>query len=86
MEDYLYGRYTTLNDLKKRRDDTTKPYFIRERAARAMNEIIEQLKDKKLMALRERLIKAARAGDKHEEWKIANLMREHEGRETEEVE
>ena len=83
MEDHLYGRLTTLNKLRSVRDDHSQHWFTRQRADRAINLIREQLKDRKLMSLRERLIKATRAGDLHEVLKIECLIRDHEGQEKE---
>jgi hypothetical protein len=79
MENYMFGRQTTLNKLKSVRDDHTKPSFRRIQADQAMSKIIDQLKDKKLMALRESLIKATQAGDTHAAWKIENQIKAYEG-------
>lgn len=86
MENYLYGRQTTLSRLDEVRSDPTIDRFTRSRADKAYHEILGQLKDKKLMRLRERLIKATMAGDLHEVWKIENLMRSHEGKQQEKEE
>lgn len=83
MENYLHGRLTTLNRLNRDRNNPNLDAFTRNQADKAHKKITEQLKDKKLMALRERLIRAAQAGDKHAVWKISNQMREHEGGEIE---
>lgn len=85
MEDYLFGRLTTLNRLKKVRDDFSKHPFHRQQADKAMSKIKLQLKDKRLNAMRERLIKATRAGDLHEVWKIENLIKHHEHEEIDHV-
>lgn len=86
MEEQLHGRLTTLNKLKKDRDDYTLHPFNRLQADKAMHKIIDQLNDKELMSMRERLIQATRAGDLKEVWKIENQMRDHEGKETEQDE
>jgi hypothetical protein len=83
MEQHLYGRLTTLNKLKDMRDNPEIHPHHREGAAKAMERIKTQLKDKKLMKLRERLIKATIAGDLHESWKIENQIKAHEGKELE---
>lgn len=83
MEEQFHGRLTTLNKLKKDRDNPSLGPYTRMRADRAMKTIMSQLKDRKLMHLRERLIGATRAGDLKEVWKIENLMREHEKKEIE---
>lgn len=79
----MHGRLTTLNKLKADRDNYGLPKIVRKRADDAMKKIIVQLKDRKLMAMRERLIRASLAGDHHEVWKIQNLMKAHEGLELE---
>lgn len=79
MEDHLYGRLTTLNRLKAVRDDPNKSKLARLSADRAMQKIQTQLKDRRLMALRERLIKATRAKDYSESWRIENQIRAYEG-------
>jgi hypothetical protein len=78
MEDHLYGRLTTLNKLKSVRDNPLKPKFQRNQADKAMHKIQAQLKDRKLMSLREQLIKATRAGDLHTVWKIENTIKDYE--------
>jgi hypothetical protein len=80
MENQLYGRLTTLNKLRAVRDDGSKPKHVRRGADKSMYKIMAQLKDRKLMAFRERLIKATIAGDKYEVWKIENRMRAYEKR------
>jgi hypothetical protein len=83
MEDYLYGRLTTLNRLKAVRDDPKKHKFHRLQADQAIARIKEQMKDRTLLGMRERLIKATRAGDLHEVYKIECSIRAHEGQEVE---
>lgn len=78
MQDYLYGRYTTLERLRKVRDDPLKHPFHRWQADQSIGRILRQLESRPLMRLRERLIKATRAGDYHESWKIELLMRDYE--------
>lgn len=39
--------------------------------------ITRQMKDRKLTAMRHRLIKAARAHDEKVEWKLTNLIRDY---------
>lgn len=74
----MYGRQTTLEYLRARRDDYSRHPFRRKQADRAIKQIISQLRDKKLLRLRERLIRATRAGDDHWIWKIENQIRAHE--------
>lgn len=79
----MYGREAQLRQLKKVINDPNKPKFVRHRADQAYKKIVEQLRDPKLMALRERLIKATRAGDGRATDKITKLIREYEGEERE---
>lgn len=74
----MYGRQTTLKRLKERRDDYSRHPFHRMQADRAIKKIIAQLRDRKLMRLRERLIKATIAGDQHMVWKLENQILVHE--------
>lgn len=78
MENFLYGRLTTLNRLQAARDDVSKHRFSRTQADKAIRKIVAQLRDRQLMRLRERLIKATQAGDHHEQWKIENIIKAHE--------
>lgn len=80
----MHGRTGDLAKLNKDRNDPRLPDFVRRQADKAHATIVAQLKDKKLMGMRERLIKAARAGDDIEARKIEQAMRAHtkEDRET----
>lgn len=80
MEDHLYGRLTTLNRLKEVRDDPTMHPYRRLQADRSISKIQAQLKDKTLMRLRERLIRATKASDYEASWKIESEIRAYEGR------
>lgn len=46
-------------------------------AHKAMKTIVRQMKDRRLTAMRYRLIKAARAHDEKVEWKLTNLIRDY---------
>jgi hypothetical protein len=83
MENYNYGRLTTLNRLKEARDDGQRHPFRRMQADKAIRNIVAQLNDRKLMRLRARLIKATLYGDTHAQWCIENEMRAYEGRRDE---
>jgi len=74
----MYGRQTTLKYLKERRDDLSRHPFSRMQADRAIKNIMSQLRDRKLMRLRERLIKATLYGDDHAIWMIENQIRAYE--------
>lgn len=78
MHDALYGRLTTLNYLRQRRDDTSRTPQVRKRADRALRAIVAQLRDRKLMGLRMRLLQAARHQDQHAEWQLTNQIRAYE--------
>jgi hypothetical protein len=84
LEEQLAGRYTTLQKLDRdlKRPDLGK--YTKQRIKRARDGIVEQLKDKKLNKLREELIRATRANDREEIWKITCRIREHEGKPLEE--
>lgn len=78
MENYLYGRLTTLNYLKQARDDGSKHPFRRQQADRAIRTIVASLRDRKLMKLRARLLKAAAYHDEHAEWMLTNQIKAYE--------
>lgn len=80
----MYGRASELIKLNADRNDTRLPKFVRGQADRAHHKITEQIKDKKLMRMREELINAAKAGDLYEQDKIAKKMKAYtqEDRET----
>lgn len=78
-QNQLYGRLTTLNKLKERRDDAQRHPYRRMQADRAIKKIVAQLRDRKLMKLRERLIRATLYGDLHLVWQLENQIRIHEG-------
>lgn len=59
------------------------PYIQRLGADKARKKIMNQLADKKLMSLRERLIKASRAEDEQAIIKITKLIRDHRGEDQE---
>lgn len=44
---------------------------------RIAKKIVGQMKDRKLTAMRHRLVKAARAHDMEVEWKMTNLIRDY---------
>jgi hypothetical protein len=73
----MYGRAGDLAKLNRDRNNIQLPNIVRLRADRAHATIVAQLKDKKLMRLRERLINATRAGDEYEARKIEIAMRAH---------
>lgn len=69
------GRYNDLLRLERLMNNPDKPRYVRRGADKARKNIINQLKDRKLQAMRDRLIKASQAHDEYQEWKIANQMR-----------
>lgn len=78
-----YGREGQLENLNRVRNSPGKQKWVRRKADEAHTKIARQLKDRKLMAMRERLIKAARAGDALEQAKITQQMRAYEGQDRE---
>lgn len=79
----MYGRTGDLAKLNRDRNNPLLPKITRLRADRAHTAIVEQLKDKKLMRLREQLINATRAGDQNEARKIEIAMRAHRNEDQE---
>jgi len=79
----MYGRTGDLERLNKDRNDFSLSRFVRQRADMAHCEITNQLKDKKLMSLREQLIRAARSHDPEAEQRIQRQMRQHTGEDKE---
>lgn len=77
------GREGELAMLNRDRNNHELGPFTRMRADRAHARIVKQLKDKKLMAMRERLIKAAKAHDELEQHKIQLQMRAYTGESNE---
>ncbi len=76
-------RMGELDRLNRDRNDYTKHPFTRLQADRAHRAIVEQLNDKKLCGLRDRLRKAALANDERELVKIQQAIRAHLGEDRE---
>lgn len=79
----MYGRTGELSRLNKDRNNPSLGKLTRRRADMAYRKIAQQLKDRKLMLMRERLIKATVAGDQAEANKIQLQMRAYEGNDPE---
>jgi hypothetical protein len=75
------AREADLRELKAVRDDPAQPMSDRRRASKAFDKILSQLKDPKLAAMRERLMKATYAADLPETWKITNQIKDYLGEE-----
>ena len=58
-------------------DNPFKPRYARHGAQKAKQAIVKQLKDKKLVRQRRRMVEAARLGDIENEWKIANQIKDY---------
>jgi hypothetical protein len=71
------GRYYDLRNLQAVIDSRLKPHDVRRAAYKSKVLILRQVNDKGLTRLRERLIKAAKAGDEKEEWKISNQIKDY---------
>lgn len=80
----MYGRAGDLKKLNADRENGGLPKVIRQRANQAHAKIVAQLRDKKLMSLRQRLIGAVKAGDEKASIRIQLQMRDYakEDRET----
>lgn len=76
----MYGRMTTLRRLKDARDDPSRHPIRRMQADRALRKIMAQLRDRKLMGLRERLIRATKYGDQKAVQQIENEILVYEGK------
>ena len=79
----MYGRDGELAKLNRERQDVLLPMQRRRAADRAYRKIANQLRDKKLMGMRMRLVGAARAGDAREQHKIQMQMRDYLGEDKE---
>ncbi len=79
----MFGRAGELEKLNKDRNNPRLSKFVRQQADTAYAKIVAQMKDKKLMAMRERLIGATRAGDQAVARKIELEMRAHTGEDME---
>ena len=79
----MFGRAGELERLNRDRNNPKLPHIVRDRADRAYAKIVEQMKDKKLMSMRERLINATRAGDMDAARKIQLQMRDYTGEDPE---
>jgi hypothetical protein len=77
-QNFMYGRLSTLNYLKARRDDASRHPFRRQQADRAIRSIVASLRDRNLMKLRARLLKAAAYHDEHAEWRLTNQILAYE--------
>lgn len=83
-ETYDHGRHGELTMLNRTRNDHTRSPITRHAADKAHARIVGQLRDRKLMAMRRRLILASQAGDRYEMARITALMKAYnkEDRET----
>lgn len=71
------GRLADLRDLDKQLNDYSLSVADHRRAWRTKQRILKQLRDPQLASMRERLMKAAKANDQREMWKITNQIKEH---------
>lgn len=80
----MYGRDSELIKLNNTRNDPTKSNAVRLKADKTRQQILDQMRDKRLMGMRLRLIQASRAGDVIEMAKISAQMKDYlnEDRET----
>lgn len=75
------GRLALIHRLNAEINDDSKPMVERQKAYRLKSKIQAQLKDKTLATMRERLMKAGRANDEWEMWKITNQIKDYLGEE-----
>lgn len=73
----MYGRTGELKRLGRDRNDYTLSKLVRKRANEAFVKIVRQMRDKKLMSLRQRLIRATQAGDQGASHRIQLQMRDY---------
>lgn len=78
-----HGWEGTLEAHKRVRDDPRQPRERRQAADKAMHKILEQLKDKKFVGMREQLVGATRAGDEKAIISITKQIRTYKGEDTE---
>lgn len=78
-----YGREADLKRLHRIKHDVLAPKKRRQAADKAAQAINQQLKDKPLMRMRERLIRATIAGDTIEIIRITQLIRDCTGEDKE---
>jgi len=79
----MYGRAGDLKKLNADRNNGALPKIVRQRANEAHAKIVKQIKDKKLMSLRQRLIGATRAGDQESSHRIQLQMRDYQKQDRE---
>lgn len=77
------GRGGEMVRMNRERNDVRLPRWRRRDADKALYKIASQLKDKRLMRMRARLIKASQAGDEPEIIKITRCMRDYLGEDQE---
>lgn len=75
------GRQVDLLKIDRILNDPSKELRYKRAASRAKAKILAQLKDERLTRLRERLMKASRADDEWEMWKITNQIKDYLGEE-----
>lgn len=80
---YNRDRESQLIGLNRKRNDWTLHRSFRNDADKAYNKIRNQLADKKLVAMRERLTKAAQAGDRYVMAKITAEIKDYMGEDRE---
>lgn len=79
----MYGREGELRKLNRDRNNPDLPRIARLRADQALHKIVGQLNDKKLMGMREQLIRATQAGDSKAAQNIQLRMRDYTSEERE---
>jgi hypothetical protein len=79
----MFGRDGELTKLNQVRNDPTKPIDERRRANKALEKIVDQMRDRTLMDMRIQLIKASKAGDETYIHRITQKMRAYQNEDME---
>lgn len=79
----MYGREADFKRLNEDRNNPKLSKIVRQRADKAYKKIAEQVKDKKLMRMREQLIRATQAADEPAQHKIQMQIRDYQKQDKE---
>lgn len=83
IQSQYYGRTGELEAYRAEMKNFNVPYSRRKAAAQSFYKIIAQCNDKKLMSMRQRLIRAAQAGDREWVGRISFQMKKYLGEDAE---
>lgn len=71
------SRIRLINKLQNDLRDVKIPMWQKKKAQRLITKVQKELKDKHLAEMRERLVRAVRADDKYETWKITCQIKDY---------